>query len=446
MPMGATAPPAIPADLAKSAKPMRSWDAANELEFARWKRITLSKAKLAACLVTNEAYRALRFVEFYQPMSEAAQELSDGDENGWRAWARQVLASDRSELSLDFQPTTFKSAIDVLDSSITGTVTALCTRIPAVAPLVQGMRLGTDQEVRLSDEIASTCRREFGNAVSQMSIFHSRARAGRSLLEDNETNLGTVAKNVGRVALALANPWIGVPMALAGFLGESKHEENSRKQVVEFQEAMNTFGRWADEANEGVGRAMQSILQMLESKLVQFIELVVRAFVESGSAPTVNWKAMCETSLLELAPVLRTNCEEAPALRAEFMSLSLDPEVYPLIPREPDPLPAEITSPSDETTCPTCNGEGLAAGQGYWCQSCMTNFQGRKTSSRNMSLSLDPEVCALIPSEPDPPPDEITLPRVCPKCRAPRGAGTSRCWTKGCGNSTPLMDCPVAVA
>jgi hypothetical protein len=31
---------------------------------------------------------------------------------------------------------------------------------------------------------------------------------------------------------------------------------------------------------------------------------------------------------------------------------------------------------------------------------------------------------------------------ICPKCKQVRGLGTSRCWSKDCGDSTPLSDCP----
>jgi len=32
--------------------------------------------------------------------------------------------------------------------------------------------------------------------------------------------------------------------------------------------------------------------------------------------------------------------------------------------------------------------------------------------------------------------------RFCPKCKTARGAGTTRCWAKGCGDETPFSQCP----
>jgi hypothetical protein len=31
---------------------------------------------------------------------------------------------------------------------------------------------------------------------------------------------------------------------------------------------------------------------------------------------------------------------------------------------------------------------------------------------------------------------------MCPRCATARGAGTTRCWAKGCGDETPLDQCP----
>lgn len=34
--------------------------------------------------------------------------------------------------------------------------------------------------------------------------------------------------------------------------------------------------------------------------------------------------------------------------------------------------------------------------------------------------------------------------RVCPRCGFERGRGTTKCWKRGCGNKTPLNECPVS--
>jgi len=248
-------------------------------------------------------------------------------------FALRLFELDVSELSRDFQPRTFESTFDVFATGVIDSLDKIRTYVPEMAPVVAGMRFGADQKQRFCDEVAAICRREFQHEVSQLAIHHSRAKAYKGVLESHgQTDHASTAKNVGLGALAVINPLIGIPMMLGSLFSESKREEQIKRQRTEAHDEITKTCRSADEARDGMLRAIAAIAETTAAKYRQFIELLVRGLVESGIATRVDWKLMCEQQMKDTASGLREICSQAPFMREEFAGLDLDDDVRALLP------------------------------------------------------------------------------------------------------------------
>jgi Protein kinase domain len=336
----------------------------NEQEFARWQRLQLDDAKIVACVIVRQLNESLQFPRLYEAMNAAlapppvakcsscgvaAQPnqrfcescgAATGDAQGSSEAKRDIefalkfIGTDLSELSRDYQAPAFEPNFQVFASLVAGCLQQVRTRIPRAAPLFKGMEFGADQRARYCEEIASSLRRECGNAVAQMSAQQARARAGKAALEAaDKLDVGSLLVSAGLGVISVFNPLALVPLA-GKLFAEKTRGEQMRRQVADAFEALVAARRWADEAHAGMDRALEGIRSSTETKYRNFADLVFRGLAESGVAQEVDWTQMCSAHLRESAHGLRKMCERYPGLKNQLVALGLDQEVEGLIARD----------------------------------------------------------------------------------------------------------------
>lgn len=302
--------------------------ATNTDHFVRWQRLQMSEGRLVACLTSVFVLGSLRTIPLHRSFVVPCNEST---EDTCFANVLRFLREDLADLSLDFQPRTFDAAFDALAEMMTDTLSLVKRDAPEAAAALAGMEFSSDQRDRFSDNVAAVCRREFANSVAQLQQQHGRARAGRHLLQGDESGLMSLASHFGLGALAVANPLVGVPMLIGKLAMDSNQKSQKKKALEEVGAAVEAACRWSAEAAAGAARAVMIVREDVDRRYALFVRLVVRAFVDSGVAPSIAWERMCESYLFEAARGIRKVCAEVPDLRDEFLTLDLDPEVRALI-------------------------------------------------------------------------------------------------------------------
>ena len=378
--------PNPPAPRAKPQLPPLVWEPGNKAQFERWQRFQLDDAKILGCLLKQQAFASLKFPEFWSALPD---DNTADPEAGRVAFARQFIASDLSQLSLDFQPTSFEAAFETFAAAVRETVERIGRQVPAVAPLLRGMQFGPDQRTRFCEELASISRREFGNAVSQLGGPQARLRAGRHLLDQgNSTDLASAARSVGAGVAAVAMPWVGVPMLIANIFQEKSREKQTEQQLAELDSAFDTGAHWANEAKDGCLRALDAIEASVCVRYRQFAEILFRSFVESGVGPAVNWGQMCQLHIAQSADAFRVLLEAQPQLRDGLVSLPLDAEILALVPEEPERRDVLSRRPNGdrEAYCLHCREfyarTGSMGNDPTNCPRCDRNFHVNATEKR----------------------------------------------------------------
>lgn len=226
-------------------------------QLVRWKRLQTSQAKIVAYMVADHIYGSLRVRALRDRLT-----VSD-------ALARDFVAWELDDLTLDFQASSFVESFHVL-----GKAYGVLRKTASVhTPLI-----GEDDLAHFCTTVALACRRDFFAPTAAVLGHHAKAR-------------------------------------------ESRRHQDLAKEVERAVEA-------ADAAREGIMRAMRNIRKLIEGMYMQAVTAVSQ---DVARKPPVDWRRPCAAHLQSFSRRVRDALTAQPTLREELLALELDPETRKLI-------------------------------------------------------------------------------------------------------------------
>jgi hypothetical protein len=304
-----------------------AWSNGNQREFQNWCQRQTELARIYGLTVRYLAYSKLSYPTWSSEVNAAADRLDGDDAERARQAVLLMADADLTPLGRDLEPNTFAPAADLVINGINQDLDQFVARVPAAAPLLNGLRLGPDHSRRLADEQAGTCRREFGRLVQELQQYQFQVKAGRQLFAKTvNADRAHDLRVIGSIAMVGLNPVVGLSMLAATIFGDQHQKEQRETQHQSVLRAFNGATGCMTALDEAYPKTIIALGNDAASKVAHVAKVMADGLLRSEIAANVAWRSINEAELSDLRKVAAQLYQEAPFMRDEFASLALSPE------------------------------------------------------------------------------------------------------------------------
>jgi len=294
--------------------------------YNRWLRYLNDDAAITSCIMRNISLNSMQFWKWRVELQEVIEEPGTSEIK----IATWIVTNPTDDFARDFEPVQYDDCANIIIENVTTLLDKVGTHIPQVRGLISRLTVGSEEQQRIAEQIARTFNRHAGASLREISRTLQQLKARKSLILEQDTDWGGIARGIGAGVLVAINPWIGIPAVIANFYGESKKKESLQKVANEVDQFFERTLQLADEATDKALIAAKEIDEMTFQKYGKAIEVVLRIIAENPAAKDATWDALGDdwySSLRQDASSLREN---VPWLADEIRGLNLSREVMEL--------------------------------------------------------------------------------------------------------------------